>query len=196
VTTLVMRHAARLQDRICGTPYALEATVARIYEQLRQALDGGFYHDQLRTPPHQIRRLLKLYSSHGTKRREQTHEIVGGPRVKDFSRRLSASELFERHDGALFNFTVTVGQGKETLALLAYDFELRFPESHVEAHGAPRFIRFDLNLPGHDNASRGLRCHLHPGHDDLQAPSALMTPIEIIELFLYGLGLPDTPRSK
>lgn len=189
----VIEHSIRLQDRICGAPYPLEPTTVRVYEQLERALKAGFHHEKLRTPPHRVRELMKIYPPH---RAAQTHEIVGGPRVKDFSRRLSAGELFQRYDGGLFNFSITVAQGKKTLELLAYSFELRFPESHVEAHGTPRFTRFDLNRPGHPNASRGLRCHLHPGHDDLQAPSALMTPSEIIELFLYGLALPEVPRSK
>jgi hypothetical protein len=42
--------------------------------------------------------------------------------------------------------------------ILGFDFEIRFPESvPIE------FFRFDLNLPGHDNQTDGLRFHLHPG---------------------------------
>lgn len=55
---------------------------------------------------------------------------------------------------------------------------------------------FDLNMPGHQNSDKGMRCHLHPGHDDLQAPSALMTPVELLELFVYGLALPARPRAQ
>ena len=48
----------------------------------------------------------------------------------------------------------------------------------------PRFVRFDLNEPAHGNESRGLRCHLHPGHDDLiVAPAPLMHPVELLDLF-------------
>lgn len=195
-TTGARKRAHRLQERICSTPYRLEPTAEKIYEQVKRALISGYSREHLRTPPHKIAQLLKLDRLPRDLPLQATHGIVGGPRVKDFSRRLSAGELFERHDGALFNFAIILGQGSNTPELLAYDFELRFPEVDVEKRRAPRFVRFDLNLPGHDNAGTGLRCHMHPGNDDLQAPSALMTPVELLELFLYGLTLPGQPRAK
>ena len=77
------------------------------------------------------------------------------------------------------------------LQLLAYDFELRFPEAQV-----PGWIRIDLNLPGHDNEEDGLRSHLHPGNDDLQAPAPLLSPLELLDLFLHGLRGRGKPRRK
>lgn len=190
------RRALQLQDRICSARYSLEPTAKQVYEGIKRALLAGCRREQLRTPPHRILKLLKLYPGPGPSQRQQVYEIVGGPRVKDFSRQLPTDELFERCDGALFNFAITLGPGKEAPELLAYDFELRFPESDVSEHRAPRFTRFDLNTPEHDNAKEGMRCHVHPGHDDLQAPSALMTPIELLEVFLYGLTLPERVRSR
>lgn len=190
------KRAHRLQARICGTSYHLEPTAERVYEQIKRALQSGYHQEHLRTPPHRFGQLLKLDRAPKDHTPQATHMIVGGPRGKDFNRRLSADTLFERHDGALFNFAVILGQGQQAPELLAYDFELRFPDPVITEHALPRFVRFDLNLPGHGNADAGLRCHLHPGHDDLQAPSALMTPVEVLELFLYGLALPDKPRAK
>jgi hypothetical protein len=83
----------------------------------------------------------------------------------------------------------------QPLELIAYDFELCFPERlHQEAR-FPRFVRFDLNPPAHGNESRGLRCHMHPGHDDLLAPAPLMSPFDVLDLFVAGLVLPERPRK-
>ncbi|MRG94771.1 hypothetical protein [Polyangium spumosum] len=88
----------------------------------------------------------------------------------------------ERSDGAWFDFTITVRKGKGALELLAYDFELRLPPGM----GAP-FLRFDLNLPAHRNEERELRCHLHPGSDDILVPAPLMRPAELLALLIDGV---------
>ena len=75
--------------------------------------------------------------------------------------------------------------------MLAYDWEIYFPT------GQPiSFCRFDLNLIGHTNDDRGLRAHVHPGHDDLQVPSAVLTPVEALTFLLYRCrSLRDVPRA-
>lgn len=183
------KRARRLEERICGMPCPVSDTAEKVRQQLERELLAAFYSEHLHTPPHAIKRMLKLSEpSHGV------HEIVGGH--KSFARSSSEGQ-FERHDGALFNFAITVVHrpGRQSLGLHAYNFEILFPAGYPEQN-APRFVRFDLNQPGHGNSSRGMRCHLHPGHDDLQVPSALLAPIEILELFLYGLILPDRARKK
>jgi hypothetical protein len=75
--------------------------------------------------------------------------------------------------------------------LLAYDFEIRL----APGMGAS-FLRFDLNLPGHDNAKRELRCHLHPGSDELLVPAPLMSPSELCKLFVYGARFPTARRPR
>jgi hypothetical protein len=57
------------------------------------------------------------------------------------------------------------------------------PEDEV----SPSFVRFDLNKPGHDNAVVGERCHMHVGSDRYSAPAPLMTPLDILDLFIHGL---------
>ncbi|MFS8069055.1 MAG: hypothetical protein ACMG6S_22070, partial [Byssovorax sp.] len=58
-----------------------------------------------------------------------------------------------------------------------------------------------LNLPGHGNEKRDLRCHLHPGSDDLLVPAPLLTPSELLTLFIEGARLvvrhnhPRTPTN-
>lgn len=117
--------------------------------------------------------------------------IYGGE--KDF-KRTGAKLRFLRNDGGWFHFTITVGvRDHLPLTLVAYDFELCFSDAHVRDHHFPKFIRFDLNEPGHETEKHGLRSHVHPGHDDLIAPAPRMGPLEILHLFLYG-GL--VPPSK
>ncbi|KYF95002.1 hypothetical protein BE17_47535 [Sorangium cellulosum] len=114
--------------------------------------------------------------------------IFGG--VKNQGRDKSLPH-FERDDGAWFDFSITVREADGIVELLAYDFEIRMAPSM----GAS-FLRFDLNLPDHRNQARELRCHLHPGSDDLLVPAPLMSPIELCTLFVYGARLPADRKSR
>ena len=115
--------------------------------------------------------------------------IFGG--VKNQGRDASLPH-FERNDGAWFDFSITVRESGGHLELLAYDFEIRF----APGMGSP-FLRFDLNLPDHPNQARELRCHLHPGSDDILVPAPLMSPAEVLWLFIEGARLPTNraPRT-
>lgn len=55
------------------------------------------------------------------------------------------------------------------------------------------FVRFDMNQPGHDNEDLGLRSHVHPGHEDLLLPGAVLSPVEALSFLLFGFRL---RRSK
>ena len=116
--------------------------------------------------------------------------IVGGVKNQKRSKNLPH---FERDDGAWFDFSITVRETAQRLELLAYDFEIRFQAGM----GSP-FLRFDLNLPDHRNQDRDLRCHQHPGVDDLLVPAPLMTPSEMLHLFVEVLRLPvdRKPRAR
>lgn len=113
---------------------------------------------------------------------ENAYCIVGGD--KNQKRDRGVSHLV-REDDAWFDFTITVREHARELELLAYNFEIRFPS----AMGSP-FLRFDLNLPEHRNEDRELRSHMHPGSDEVQVPAPLMSPTEIIALFVDGLRRP------
>jgi hypothetical protein len=52
------------------------------------------------------------------------------------------------------------------------------------------FLRFDLNLPEHENQQRELRCHLHPGSDDVLVPAPMMSPLEVLDLFTHEARMP------
>jgi len=106
--------------------------------------------------------------------------IVGG--TKDH-KRLGSSAQIIRSDGAWIHFTVSVDADAQPIA---YDFELVFEQ--LQTARAARFVRIDLNPPGHKNdAERDRRCHLHPGHDDVQVRWAQRPPVEILQLFVNDL---------
>lgn len=170
-----------LQQRICDTPCPMERDSRALYKQLKTTLLTAWTRGYLLTPHHEVTALMKREESDGN------ILIEGG--VVDF-RRTSEKDQFRRKDGGLFNFGVTVRE-KPALELIAYRFELRLPQG-----SEPRFIRFDLNRPDHDNSEAGIRCHLHPGHDDLLVPSALLAPVEILELYLYHVYFPDGNKRK
>ena len=109
--------------------------------------------------------------------------ILGGgePKSTNFDRERSVPH-FRRADGAWFEFRLIVEEVEKdrSLEILSYGYEIRFPADHQ-----PPWIRFDLNLPGHDNADEGLRCHLHPGTEDWSVPYLVMSPFEALDLLLW-----------
>jgi len=117
----------------------------------------------------------------------EAFSITGGDKNQARSRDL---RHFVRDDGAWFDFSITGRERQGAVQLLAYDFEIRLrPNS-----GAP-FVRFDLNLPGHDNEQHSLRCHIHCGSDDFLLPAPMMTPTELLTLFTEGLRLTESRRE-
>jgi hypothetical protein len=183
-----------LQGDLCARAenLVLPAEPHDLWRELRGRLWEASDHDVLRTKPKEIADILKLSDS-PLGRQPEYVAILGG--VKDL-KRTGQRPHFRRHDGAWFVFTITVRRRtKQPLELYAYDFELCFPEPGDKVH-LPRFVRFDLNDPKHDNMGRGLRCHVHPGHDDLIAPAPVLSPVELLDLFLGDdLTLPARPRE-
>lgn len=174
---------AALQRRILASPAPLPPGAKALFKEmlnvLREAADEG----KLRTSVSDILKLLQKDDENDGK-----SLIVGG--FKDFDRS-GDKPRFVRDDGASFHFTLTVAERqKSAMDLIAYDFELYFPPDHE-----PAFVRFDLNPPGHDNEARGLRSHVHPGSDDFSAPAPLMSPLELLEIMIYGLRHEREPRS-
>jgi hypothetical protein len=167
----------RLQERILGQKPELPGNPRQLRAELCRTLITAHDEGLLRTAPAQVYQLVKLDDPKPTE-----SVIVGG--FKNFKRN-PALPHFKRDDGAWFDFAITVEQKRRgALELVAYNFELRFPDgSH------PAFIRLDLNDPGHSNEDHGLRCHLHPGNDDLQVPAPLLSPGE-------GAGHPSARPAR
>jgi hypothetical protein len=167
-------------DRTVKSAKALWAT---IFQLLNAASDDGI----LTTTQAELRGLLKLTPQ--PKQGKNVMAVMVGAATKNFNRDPAQPHL-RRQDDAWFDFSILVDETQRPAAIIGFDFELRFPEGF-----APGFLRYDLNTPGHNNQDDGLRFHIHPGSDDLMIHSGPLTPIEILQQFLYGLPIPMKPRS-
>lgn len=152
---------------------------AEILKCLTSAYNEGF----LNTKIHEIHNLLKM-----TSQSQKIIEITGGE--LNFKRRKELAH-FERFDGAWFDFGVLVDETNKPAIIIGFHFEIRFLKNNPI-----KFLRFDLNLPDHNNQDKGKRFHIHPGTDDFMIHSPPMSPLEILHLFLYDLYLPQRPRSS
>jgi hypothetical protein len=168
-----------LAERVeASAPVLQDATAKRLLGRVRAALKEASDDRVLGVSQYEIHRYVNFADPPPqTPRLLDIHAIAGG--VKDFSRARESIQLC-RTDGAWFHFTLLVQEHRrDPMRLLAYDFELVYPDGHL-----PWFVRFDLNLPGHPNAARGVRSHLHPGRDDLLVPAPILEPLEAIQLML------------
>jgi hypothetical protein len=167
----------RSLDAVClklGTSTQLRTKILSI---LSCAHNDGILANKI----NEIHALLKL-----TLKSNDLMEITGGSR--NFKRRREIPH-FSRCDDCWFDFSILVREERKHSEIIGFDFEMRFPERMTVP-----FIRFDLNLPDHDNQADGLRFHVHPGNDDFQIHSPAMNPLEILHLFLYGLEIPEKIR--
>lgn len=184
-----------LQCYTTERPLALPASADKLLRQIRATLVKASNASKIATSPGEITKHVQLLREpppnvlKDLEARELTKNafcIVGGVKNQGHDRSLPH---LERSDGAWFDFSITVREHGGALELLAYDFEIRL----LPGMGAP-FLRFDLNLPEHRNEARELRCHLHPGNNDLLVPAPLMSPGEVLALFVDGVR-PLTSRK-
>ncbi|XYH92605.1 hypothetical protein ACMHYB_32605 [Sorangium sp. So ce1128] len=77
----------------------------------------------------------------------------------------------------------------EDVALLPLSADVIVPVSRALDYERTRLSGLDLNPPGHGNNDDGLRSHLHLNADDdgLAVSAPVMSPFEILDLFLHGL---------
>lgn len=157
-------------------PYTFE----ELYSQVRKTLIQASNERVLTDPIHKIFRCLKRNKK--TEHQKDVFVILGGD--KNFRRvRDTQLKYFTRNDGAWFDFALTL-KTSSRLILMAYTFEIRFPEEW-----ATKFIRFDLNLPDHTNEGRGLRSHMHPGSDDILVPYFIMDPLELLRMMIHDFRI-------
>jgi hypothetical protein len=180
---------------------ALAQSPKALFRDLKKQLLDASNNGAISTSPQEILGQLKLFNASelGEKQpvlandllvrelRDDAFSITGGQKNQN---RSLALHHFARDDGAWFDFTLTGREYPERIELLAYDFEIRLRPGS----GAP-FLRFDLNLPDHRNDQRDLRSHLHCGTDDLLLPAPLMTPGELLALFIYGIRIPASRKA-
>lgn len=175
-----------VQDRVVSAWPSLEADTAdKLRNELRAVLMRARNVGLLKTASNGIYEWVRRND-----KPEADEEILGGVKT---SRDPGDAHLV-RDDGAWIHFKVRVRQDdRKKLTLIAYDFEMVFPEGYRLP-----WLRLDLNPPDHPNAERELRSHIHPGNDDLQWPAPVMTPQEILA-WMLGPGLrprdPEKPRA-
>ena len=175
--------ALELQQRIAGLSYRLPGTAEALAQEIRLRLLQAEAEGRITSPREEI------WAIKATRGAQGKTLITGGE--KDFKRDRSTRH-FAVAGGAWFDFAITVDEVEGGLSLYSYNFEVRFG-----AKESPAFVRFDLNSPLHDNAVLGFRSHLHPGTDDWSVPTAILTPVELIDLFTHGITeRTRRPRSK
>jgi hypothetical protein len=186
-----MRELEALQRHTTARIIPLPATAVDLWRRIRAALIKASNARKIVTSPKEIEKYVALLDEPRPQvldslRKRDLHRgafcIAGGEKNQNRDRGLPH---FERDDGAWFDFTITVREQDDGLQLLAYDFEIRL----MPGMGAS-FLRFDLNLPEHANQQRELRCHLHPGSDDMLVPAPMMSPLEVLDLFTHGARTP------
>jgi hypothetical protein len=105
--------------------------------------------------------------------------------VRNFRRDPSLPHFRRTRDQAWFDFQLLLEERTDSVEILSYDFELRL-------HGAGKqcsFVRFDLNPKKHNNATDGLRSHMHVNSDDdgMSVPAPVMSPYELLDVMVHGL---------
>lgn len=92
---------------------------------------------------------------------------------------------FRKRDGLAcrFKINVRVSHAQRELHLLSYALQVVAP---CEEAATPRFLRWEFSRerkPGVDAAGEP-RSHLHPGHQRIRLPSPVMSPKELVSLFV------------
>lgn len=176
-----LRRRLDLQERLwkAAHPRVTQgAPAGQLHREIRSYLLKASDQGILRTSPAEIYKMLLCV---GPDRNGHVDIAIGERR--NFDRRKDLPHL-TRRDGGWFDFQLFVHEEAGRSEVIAYDFELRLPPG-----SGLDFVRFDLNPPGHGNEDDGLRSHFHLNADDdgLAAPAAVMSPFEILDLFLHGL---------
>lgn len=169
-----------LQGRSCFPALAVSAEVLR--ERVRVVLHKALRAGLLKTAPYEVSRLLRPISVSAWQQSGKAYGFSCGP-TSDREKDPKSKDCLVRDDDAVLSFSVTVGQKPgQPLALLAYRFDLTFPDS--ERVG---FVRFDLDRPEEGHSNQGLRAHIHPGLADGRLPSPVLDPVEALHFLLVHL---------
>ena len=164
------------------------ASGKHVYREIQTYLLNASDRRLLNEAPTDVRRNL-LFAGPDSK---GYFEIAVGT-VRNFNRTKELPHFTRRRDGGWFDFQLQVKEEDNRAEIIAYDFELRLPPG-----SSFDFVRFDLNPPEHPDKDDGLRSHMHLNADDdgLAAPAPVMSPFEILDLFLHGLRLNGRVRRK
>jgi hypothetical protein len=175
----------RRKERIERLPDVMPERAKDLFVQLRGYLIRCSVEGAIRDSQSEVRSRLRHYEEKG----QQVVAVCDAPTQPKNFRRDRALAFFTRADGAWFDFGFTVTErGGRPLELHSYGGEVRFDGSTVPM--PPPWIRFDLNPLGTSNDDRAQRSHLHPGTDDWSVPSPILSPIELLDLLVFGCSLP------
>lgn len=192
----------RLQERQLGDSLILEGAqrAKDVTKPLRRRLVRAFRDEVLKEDYQHLVHKTTAFVDLPNGGKQEVTVVYGGREInRDRDPRLPH---FRRVDGAWFDFHIHLrrydGERDEhrgSLELFGYGYEIRFPP---EFGCDVRWLRFDLNHPGHDNEARGVRSHFHPGDENLQAPSTVLHPEEALELLLSDqlLSIPEKRRTS
>lgn len=175
-----------IQDRSLSKTLLEVDSAEKLRKQIFKYLNDAHNEEILISNLSKIHQLLKI--SNG---KQGHYEILGGG--KNF-KRIQDIPHFKLHNGCWFDFAITIDETCKPAQIIGFDFEIRFPQKEGETK-VP-FLRIDLNPPNHNNDARNLRFHLHPSNDDIMIHSPPMSPLEILQMFLYGINIPDKPRAS
>lgn len=178
-----LRRRVGLQERLWESAHgriARSPSAKHLHREIQAYLLKASDRRLIVDAPHAIRQRLLFLGpdDHGY------FEIAIG--TKRNFHRLKELPHLARPDGAWFDFQLLLREQGNAADIIAYDFEIRLPP---EVSPPFSFVRFDLNPPGHENQQDGLRSHLHLSSDDdgFSIPAPVMSPFEILDLFIFGL---------
>lgn len=174
-----------IQDRSLSQILLEIGSAEKLRKQIFKCLNDAHNEKILISNLSEIHLLLKIKNG-----KQGHYEILGGG--KNF-KRIQDIPHFKLHNGCWFDFAITVDENRKVAQITAFDFEIRFPKREGEI--SVPFLRIDLNRPEHNNDVRNLRFHLHPSNDDIMIHSPPMSPLDILHMFLYGINIPEKPRS-
>ena len=184
--TGALGRARRLQERILAAGHPTmrrnrDPTAEALHREIRTYLLKASDQRLIKESPVDVRRLLVLSDRNGGA--VVTKSIAVGS-VRNFRRDPSFPQ-FRRPDGGWFDFQLSVREEGGVLEVLAYDFELR-----LSTKEPVEFLRFDLNPADHANNADGLRSHVHLGSDDdgFSIAAPILSPFEILDVFLHGIA--------
>jgi hypothetical protein len=175
-----------IQERSLNQTLLEVEGAVKFKKKIFDCLNGASNERILSANQKEIRGLLKISNS-----KQGYSEILGGS--KNF-KRIQDIPHFKLHNDCWFDFAITIDETGKTAQIIGFDFEIRFPQKEGETK-VP-FLRIDLNLPNHNNDAKNIRFHLHPSNDDIMIHSPPMSPLEILQMFLYGINIPDKPRAS
>lgn len=171
------RRLEALEARIRLQAVPMPPSSWELRDEMRQTLENAHFAGLLTQT---VRQIGALYKSTKPDARG-VMVITGGARAETWN----VGDQFARDDDARFNFVVVARYAKAaTPELIAYHFNLAFPDNRV-----PAFVRFDCNEAHFASADRNaarspLQCHTHPGHPHMTVPSPVLSPMEILDVLL------------